>query len=302
MEARWFRPLAWAGLLAVALGAQFRTPNFVVDTADPQLAKQFAQAAEQYRRELALSWIGKEMPNWSAPCTMTVQVGPNLGAGGATTFVFDRGEVYGWKMQIQGSAERVLDSVLPHEITHMVFASHFRGPLPRWADEGGATSVEHPSEKAKHQKMLIQFLQTGRGIAFNQMFAMTEYPADVMPLYAQSYSLAEMLIQQGGRQKFVQFVGEGLQDDRWNDAVRHHYGYNDLGVLQGTWVNWVRRGSPRLAPQPTAPATVDNNALVQAQPAPRPRPEPNLVLRLGRDGAPISQPMAAVPEWHARAQ
>ena len=29
---------------------------------------------------------------------MTVQVGPNLGAGGATTFVFDRGEVFGWRM------------------------------------------------------------------------------------------------------------------------------------------------------------------------------------------------------------
>ena len=43
--------------------------------------------------------------------------------------------------------------------------------------------------------MLVQFLRTDRGIAFNQMFAMTEYPRDVMPLYAQGYSLAEFLIQ-----------------------------------------------------------------------------------------------------------
>ena len=54
--------------------------------------------------------------------------------------------------------------------------------------------------------MLVQFLRTGRGIAFGQMFAMTEYPQDVMPLYAQGYSLAEFLIYHGGRKKFVAFL------------------------------------------------------------------------------------------------
>ena len=55
-------------------------------------------------------------------------------------------EVFGWDMKIQGSEERVLDSVLPHEVTHTIFASHFRQPLPRWADEGACTTVEHVSE------------------------------------------------------------------------------------------------------------------------------------------------------------
>ena len=160
---------------------------------------------------------------------MTVQVGPNLGAGGATTFVFDHGEVFGWRMTIQGSAERVFDSVLPHEITHMIYASHFRRPLPRWADEGGATSVEHVSEKQKHRSMLVQFLRTGRGIAFNQMFAMTEYPRDVMPLYAQGYSLAEYLIYQR-RPAEVHRVPRRRRCRRTNGpaAVQRHYGIADL--------------------------------------------------------------------------
>ena len=155
------------------------------------------------------------MPNWSQPCVMTVQVGPHLGAGGATTFVFDHGEVFGWRMSIQGSPERLLDSVLPHEITHMVFASHFRQPLPRWADEGGATSVEHASERNKHRQMLDQYLRTGYGIAFNQMFAMTEYPPPtVMPLYARAIRWPSILIQTGGRRKFVEFLGDGLKSER----------------------------------------------------------------------------------------
>jgi hypothetical protein len=86
-------------------------------------------------------------------------------------------------MKVQGSRERVLDSVVPHEVTHTVFATHFRQPLPRWADEGACTTVEHRSEIAKQERMLIDFLKTRRGIPFNAMFDMKDYPQDVLPLY-----------------------------------------------------------------------------------------------------------------------
>ena len=273
MEAR----IRWTALLAliflVSMGAQHRSANFIVETPNAQFARQVAETAEKCRRELAIAWLGKEMPSWWQPCVMTVQVGPHLGAGGATTFVFDRGEVFGWRMSIQGSAERILDSVLPHEITHMVYASHFRQPLPRWADEGGATSVEHTSEKNKHRNMLNEFLRTGRGIAFNQMFAMSDYPSDIMPLYAQGYSLAEFLIQTGGRKKYVEFLGDGLKTDDWAGAVQRHYGVQDLGTLQNTWLAWVRQGSPlRQSP--------DATGQMLAAAGRRPRPEPNLIYRI----------------------
>ena len=249
MEARLIRSAVLAALLMVSMGASYRGANFIVETADPQMAARISTAAEQFRHDLAIEWLGQAMPNWAQPCMMTVQVGPNLGAGGATTFVFDQGEVFGWRMTIQGSAERVLDSVLPHEITHMIFASYFRRPLPRWADEGGATSVEHISEKQKHRQMLMQFLRTGRGIAFGQMFAMTEYPQDVMPLYAQGYSLTEFLIYRGGRRKFVAFLADGIRDGQWSAAVERNYKIHDLPALQNTWVAWVAQGFPTPPPE-----------------------------------------------------
>ncbi len=224
MDARLIRPALLAATLMVSMGARFQGPNFIVETADPQMAARISQTAEQYRHDLAIAWLGQTIPNWAQPCMMNVQVAPYLGAGGATTFVFDKGEVFGWRMNIQGSAERVLDSVLPHEITHMIFASYFRRPLPRWADEGGATSMEHISEKQKHRQMLIRFLHTGHGIAFGQLFAMTEYPQDVMPLYAEGYSLAEYLIDHGGRRRFVSFLAEGMGDGQWSAAVERYYG------------------------------------------------------------------------------
>jgi hypothetical protein len=295
MEARLIRTAALAALLVVCAGARYPSANFIVETSDATLAGQIAQAAEKYRHDLAIEWLGQPLPNWSQPCLMTVQVGPHLGAGGATTFVFDRGEVFGWRMTIQGSAERIFDSVLPHEITHMIYASHFRKPLPRWADEGGATSEEHISEKQKHRAMLVEFLRTGRGIAFNQMFAMTEYPRDVMPLYAQGYALSEYLIQHGGRRKYVEFLDEGMRDGQWAAAVAHQYGIADLGTLQNTWVQWVAQGFPEPRPERAAVA-----ATPVSSGGPRVRPEPNLIYRI-RDKA-AAAPAAAAPQPATKAE
>jgi len=246
MEARLFRAAALAAAF-LSLGADHPTRNFVVTATSPQLAREIAETAESCRKTLAIEWLGKELPPWGQPCQIVVNVGSHLGAGGATSFMFDNGRPFGWSMNIQGSRERLLDSVVPHEVTHMIFATHYGRPLPRWADEGACTTVEHPTERAKQQQLLISHLTTGRGIAFNQMFAMSEYPRDILPLYAQGYSLARFLIARGGRRRFVDYVGDGMRSNNWHQATQKHYGLKDLSDLQVTWLDWVRRGSPSLA-------------------------------------------------------
>ena len=313
MDARYFRLAVLSAVLLVSMGASYRTKNFVVTAPDARLATEIGQAAEKYRQELAVSWLGKPMPNWSSPCIMNVKVGENLGAGGATTFMFDRGEVYGWRMEIQGSHRRLLDSVLPHEITHMIMATRFRRPLPRWADEGAATSVEHISERTKYYRMLQKFLRSGRGISFSSMFAMTEYPSDVLPLYAQGFTLADYLIRQGGRPKFIAFMDDGLRTQNWPQAIDSHYRCGNLASLQNNWLAWVEKGCPALEPQQTAPAGPPTELLAADDRAPRqpaglpaslpvtpgewkstnsstpqlasaterlPRPQPNLIFRI----------------------
>jgi hypothetical protein len=236
--------LAMLGVAAPAVAAGYRTANFVVEAPTDSLARKIGDAAEQYRHSLAVEWTGSPLPRWSRPCPITAQVAPHLGAGGATSFVFDRGEVFNWTMTIQGSEERILDSVLPHEITHTIFASYFRRPLPRWADEGACTTVEHPVERARQHRLLLEFLTTGRGIAFPDMFAMKEYPADVLPLYSQGYSLARYLIERGGRHKYVSFVSDGLASDNWSAALQKHYGVPTVAQMQHVWLDWVKQGCP----------------------------------------------------------
>lgn len=225
--------------------AQYATANFIIlDAPSREMAADFGNAAEQYRHELSLLWLGKKLPNWSKKCPIRVKVSPKLDAGGATSFVFQSGHVYDWEMDIQGSKERILDCVLPHEITHMIFASHFRRPLPRWLDEGAATFVEVESERANYRKMLLGFLRNDvqRGIPFSKMFSMSEYPSDVLPLYAQGFSVTEMLIHIGGHQRFIAFANYGLERGNWSAAVQEFYMFENLGDLQVSWLRWVENG------------------------------------------------------------
>jgi hypothetical protein len=248
-------------VIAVAiacLGANHSTKNFVVIAPDPNLAKQVGLAAEKYRRELAIEWLGHELPDWTEKCPIRVSLSAH--AGGQTSFGFvtngSESVPVGWDMEIFGSPERILDSVLPHEITHTIFATHFGRPLPRWADEGACTTVEHESERNKNHQLLMRYLRTNRGIPFNKMFAMKQYPHDIYPLYAQGYSLARFLILQGGKRHFIDYIGAGMAAEvsgdiprAWDATTEKFYGFDDLSELQVRWIGWVKQGCPDLPDQ-----------------------------------------------------
>ncbi|MGN6135015.1 MAG: hypothetical protein ACTHOU_10965 [Aureliella sp.] len=250
-------------------------PNFIVLCNDPGLADTVVQEAEKLRRELAVHWLGQELPNWSRRCPIHVTAGPSLGAGGETRFALYNGNVGDWNMSVQGTPERILDSVLPHEITHTILASHF-APLnthvPRWADEGACTTVEHSSEQNKHKSHLVQYLSTGRGLAFNRMFSLKDYPNDILPLYAQGHSVVEFLIAQGGPRKFVEFLEDGMQSQSWEAAVKRAYSYETLGQLQTKWNLWVAEGRGPVEPYAGNPAAVQAAATLASSSAPADAP------------------------------
>lgn len=234
------------------------TPNFAVRAPSEQLAAAIGDTAEACRSKHAQDWLGAELPNWRQRCPITARVG-DMGAGGVTSFAFNGGQAGDWRMTVQGTAQRVLDSVVPHEVLHTVFATHFGEPLPRWADEGACTTVESTPEQQRHQQMLITFLQSGRGIEFGRLLTMKEYPPDMLPLYAQGHSLARMLIAQRGRREFVAFLSDGLQDEDWTRAVAAHYGDNSLQALQSRWLVWVQSGSSGTA-EPGKPTPAEQIA------------------------------------------
>lgn len=282
---------------AVAGGQSARTQNFIIQAATPQLAQQVGQEAERYRSELATKWLGRDLPPWSSPCTLKVVAG-NYPAQGVTTYNRYPGHVGDFQMEVVGTPERIMDSVLPHEVTHAVLATHFGRPLPRWADEGVSTTVEHPEERSKHDAKLREFLSTRRGLPMNRMFLLKDYPSDMLPLYAQGYSVCRFLIEQNGHREFIQFIEDYMERGSWTAVVEQHYGYESLAELQDHWLSWVADGSgpvDRYTKRAVAaPATIAVAAAPLAGSQPQPGTPPS-IIRAATLQTPAGAPATQTP-------
>lgn len=234
---------------ALSLGAQFRTSNFVVEAPTLEIARRLGDAAERFRKEKAVQWLGKEMPRWPEPCPIKAHIAMG-GPGGATTFDFANGRVPRQYMDIQGPLDKLLDNILPHEVTHTVFAYHFRCPLPRWADEGGAVLSENDEERAQHDRICRSILNHDQAIPLRQLFGLREYPhtgSKVLALYAQGFSVTSYLVKAGNRKTFLQFLRDGMQGKDWDRALSKHYRHRTVEELEKAWLADLRKRKIRPA-------------------------------------------------------
>ena len=267
-----------------SMGAAFRTTNFVVHAQTPEIARQVGELAEQYRREKALEWLGQEMPPWPQPCPLYVQVSME-GPSGATSFNFGPLGVLSMKMEIQGPLDRLLSSVLPHEVTHTVFAHYFRCPVPRWADEGGSVLSEDDIERERHDKLTRNILNNNRQISMRKLFALTKYPPEVLCLYAQGYSISDYLVKRSDKKTFLQFVAQGMRTN-WDTAVQSFYQHRSVDELEEAWLKHLRdtKGQPHMLlaqnRRPPTAETNDRSGIVVRLTAPPAQPlEPSPVVR-----------------------
>ena len=232
------------------------TDNFVVSAPTKALAKTFGEYAERYRKEKAIDWLGAEMKPWPARCPLSVSVEPSR-TGGETTFSFESrngvSTVASQKMKIFGGLEQLLHSVLPHEVTHTVFAQHFGQAVPRWADEGGSVYSENDEERYQHDIRCRELLNSGKGFRLGALFSMNKYPPDMHTLYAEGYSVVSFLVAKGGptgRKRFLEFVRVGMRNDNrnWEQAVRQVYPeYEAVDDLQADWIASLKSSRPERA-------------------------------------------------------
>jgi hypothetical protein len=156
-------------------------------------------------------------------------------------------------MRVEGTLDRLLVSVLPHEVAHTVFAHDFGRPLPRWADEGAAVLGEHEQERARHEQALRQLLRAeGRLIPLRRLLALRDYPPDVMTLYVEGYSLTRFLVARGGRPAFLAFIKDGSDGD-WDKALSLHYGYKKVEELERAWLSGLKGPDPTRGGAPAPP-------------------------------------------------
>ena len=258
------RPVVVAGVVALALlpvllGASHRTANFVVEAPTPEVARSVAEQAERCRSTIAQQWLGHDLAAWPAPCPVRVKLTGGE-AGGLTSFSFARGRVSDQSMAVEGRLDRILNSALPHEVTHTVFAAYFGGPMPRWADEGASLLSEDQRERLRQDQIALDLLSRRGDLPLNRLFQIEEYPSDLLGFYGQGYSISRFLIEMGGRPRFLEFVRDGLRSG-WDAATKTHYGLADVRELDRAWRSWHKVVASR------QPRNTRDNVVVRAQSA-----------------------------------
>src|SRR3990172_4504777 len=138
---------------------------------------------------------------------------------------------------------------------------------------------------------------------------MKEYPRDmqsVLTLYAQGYSLADYLVQNGGKARYLQFLEDAHRRD-WNVAIKSFYGLKGVEDLETRWNGWVVAGSPSLGvpeggqlADAGAPATQDPELTIRSQNPEAPgTPEPQALLRKDEQPRKDKQHKSGGEERHA---
>jgi hypothetical protein len=187
-------------------------------------------------------WLGKEMAPWREACVLQVEITLSS-TGGSTTFDFANGGARVRRIDIRGPLDRVLNSILPHEIAHTVFAHHVRQPVPRWADEGAAVLAGGLADHQRFEKHMRRLLHTGQEMSLRRLFGCREFPPDaeqILALYAQGYSVSCFLLEVRDRRTFLAFLSHALRDG-WDSAVRASYRYDNVEQLELAWRAWVRK-------------------------------------------------------------
>lgn len=226
-----------------------QTHNFhILHRGNRPLAERFARAAEQARSAAFLRWFGEAGTGWRPRCDIYLYTsdlsfhratGVPKSVPGVSTTQGERGRVFSRRIDLRCNDPHVLNAILPHEITHIVFADYFGSSLSAWANEGIAVQVEPRNRIWLHLRNLPVYREQGRLLPIASLIRLAGYPSPqkMGPFYAQSASLVAFLIQEHGPRTLVQFLQDS-QAQGYEDSLQRHYGVT-LQELDRRWLRYA---------------------------------------------------------------
>ncbi len=136
------------------------------------------------------------------------------------------------------TANAVLDSILPHELTHVVFTEAVggRARVPRWLSEGVAVLEEPPFKTRYYENLVRTRVKAGGHIPLSKLFAMTDYPNEeaIRLFYGESHSVVKFLIARYGRPALVRYCQQ-LGGKEAKTALQDVFGYREPADLEAVW-------------------------------------------------------------------
>ncbi len=146
-------------------------------------------------------------------------------------------------------SDNLLDEVLPHELTHLLFKEIVAGlktnaVIPLWLNEGMA---EYEKRTKRYKAEVKNALESNALIPLSEVVSYTAYPADLDKnhlFYAESASIVEFLLSKYGGDKFTAFSRKLVSDRKQiNEALFSTYypQIRDVSQLNDAWLKFLKK-------------------------------------------------------------
>jgi hypothetical protein len=232
--------LGCLGLASTAHGAGFAySENANVLAPDQSTAEAVLAQAEAYRRQVAIEWLGEELPPGEGPVAIHVQLSTREDTG--LTLPIDSEQRKFHRIWLITSRERALGSTLHHEMVHAVLATRFPGRLPAWSDEGIAGTKDDPQRVLLRRQIVEQMAQTAAWPQLRTLLEAKELSANDETAYSVASSVVAFLLSRGDKPTLLQFATAG-REQGWERAVQECYGFRSVAEFQTAWQGWATRG------------------------------------------------------------
>lgn len=161
---------------------------------------------------------------------------------GAPAWVGGRANFVDRVIRSYAGSDRFLDTVLPHEMTHLIFREFvgFKSDVPLWLDEGVA-QWEEVLERDRRMKLARRLHAMGRLMPLDRLTRtdIRRVPSGIkaVEFYAQAVSLVGFMIEKFGARRFRIFCGHLRDGKPMNDALKFAYpsSMRNLNQLESAW-------------------------------------------------------------------
>jgi len=236
--------------------------NFIVTAPSQDLAQEVLKKADSLRKQIALDWLGEELPPNVGQTSIQVKLSESEDE--AHTWLIDNPKRRLHLMWLTTSKEKALGATLAHEIVHVVLATQFPGGLPTWAHEGAAC-FQDDQERVKRRTRTIEWMaKTKNWPDLKKLLDASSIPAEDHAAFCVASSLTEYLLEHGDKAKFLEFAFAS-KTDGCGKALERVYSIRSVADLQTRWQDWVSERSARKSNSPPA-------KIQQTKPAPKSSP------------------------------
>ena len=229
---------------------EYRCQHFLIyyKEAPEDFVKNVEESAEQEYQEIARSLGFTRYEGWSWENRAKIYIYDDQEQYvGAKNLSWSHGMALVQQKVIRTfpSAAGFFDSILPHELGHIIFREFvgYKSKIPLWVDEG----VAMYQEKARRwgvNKVVAKAITDGKFIPLKEMSRMALSNAtdqDTVELfYAEAASVVYYMITELGEYRFVNFCRELKEGARFEDAIHRAYvRFDNLDDLNAAWVKYL---------------------------------------------------------------